>query len=188
MPQALEDAGNSAEDFKKKLDDVDPSNLQEPETPATTPDLTTLEPPSIPVDFSDIAAKFEDLSSIVENINSGLDDLTPKITDTATAFDNLTEAISQIENSPQIESSDFTETLGDLTSQFAEIVSAIQEGTSSIQETIVENSQPPNITNNISIHEAHAWDYEHIEYLAEKVADIIEPKILNAIGGNSNGY
>lgn len=174
--KALDDAGNSAEDFKKKLDDVDPSNLQEPETP------------SIPVDFSDIAEKFEDLSSIVENINSGLDDLTPKIDDTATAFDNLAEAISQIENPPQIESPDFTEALGDLTSQFAEIVSAIQEGTSSIQNTIVENSQPPNITNNISIQEAHAWDYDHIEYLAEKVADIIEPKILSAVGGNPNGY
>ena len=46
----------------------------------------------------------------------------------------------------------------------------------------------PNVNNNISINEAHAWDYSHIQDLAEKVADVIEPTIKNAIGGNSNSY
>ena len=53
---------------------------------------------------------------------------------------------------------------------------------------ISQNNTPPQITNNVSIQEAHAWDYSHIKDLAEKVADVITPKILNALGGNSNGY
>ncbi|MBR6713173.1 MAG: hypothetical protein IKI76_09305 [Selenomonadaceae bacterium] len=56
------------------------------------------------------------------------------------------------------------------------------------------NAQQPQEVKNISvdtsveIQEAHAWDYDHIQELAEQVADIIEPKILSAIGGDSFAY
>jgi len=51
-----------------------------------------------------------------------------------------------------------------------------------------QQKQPLNLTANVSINEAHAWDYSHIQDLAEKVADVITPRILRAIGGDSNSY
>ncbi len=51
-----------------------------------------------------------------------------------------------------------------------------------------QGNTPPNVTNNVSIQAAHAWDYSHIQELAERVADVITPKILSALGGNSIGY
>lgn len=215
--KALDEAGNTTENFKKKLDDATPTetpDLPKTELPATAADIPT---PTPDFDFSDIAAKFEILPPIIENISSGLDDLTPKITDTSAAFDDfqsslenatfpmeITEAIHNLsssitaafqniktENQPQIELPDYTSELAGLTNQAAEIIAAIQTGTSSVEKAIVDqrqNTLPPNVTNNISIQEAHAWDYEHINELAEKVADVITPQILSAIGGNSNVY
>ena len=188
--KALDDAGNSAEDFKKKLDDVDTSNLQEPETPATTPDLTTPETPSIPVDFSDIAAKFDILPQIIENISSGLDDLTPKINDVSTAFGDLFETLQNTDKDQLSDVPSAPVELSEIMQPALEILSALQTDVGNIETTLSNKEQaaPPNITNNIHIEEAHAWDYDHISYLAEKVADIIEPRILSAIGGDSNGY
>lgn len=44
------------------------------------------------------------------------------------------------------------------------------------------------ISNNISIEEAHAWDMAHINELANRVADVIQPALLNAIRGVGNAY
>ncbi len=191
LKQKLDSAGNSVEDFKKKLDEATPTEtpeLPKTEMPATAADIPT---PTPDFDFSDIAAKFEILPPIIENISSGLDNLTPKITDVSTAFSNLyytfqNTNIGQAEGGIPSAPVDFSE----LTQQAAEILSAIQTGASDLQTAITNQQQsaPPNVTNNISIHEAHAWDYEHINDLAERVADIIEPKILSAVGGDSNGY
>ena len=57
-----------------------------------------------------------------------------------------------------------------------------------------ENSQPTetrtpvNVNVTVQIEEAHAWDSEHIQELADKVADEIKPEIISAIGGDSNSY
>ena len=56
------------------------------------------------------------------------------------------------------------------------------------------NAQQPQEVKNISVNtsveiqEAHAWDYDHIQELADNVADVIEPRITSAIGGDSNAY
>ena len=50
------------------------------------------------------------------------------------------------------------------------------------------NQQPSNVNVTVQIQEAHAWDTAHIQELADKVADEIEPAITSAIGGNSNSY
>ena len=48
--------------------------------------------------------------------------------------------------------------------------------------------QPINVNNTIQIDQATAWDSEHIQELAEKVADKITPAIEQAIGGGENAY
>lgn len=57
-----------------------------------------------------------------------------------------------------------------------------------LSDSGTEKSVPPQINVTISIEEAHAWDSEHIQELADKVADAITPAITNAIGGNANAY
>ncbi|MBR0288394.1 MAG: hypothetical protein IJQ82_05395, partial [Selenomonadaceae bacterium] len=51
-----------------------------------------------------------------------------------------------------------------------------------------EERTPVEVNTTVQIDEAHAWDYDHIQELAEKVADILEPRIISAIGGGSNSY
>ena len=48
--------------------------------------------------------------------------------------------------------------------------------------------QPINVNNTIQIDQATAWDSEHIQELAEKVADKITPAVESALGGDSNSY
>ena len=48
--------------------------------------------------------------------------------------------------------------------------------------------QPINVNNTIQIEQATAWDSEHIQELAEKVADKITPAVESALGGDSNSY
>ena len=56
-------------------------------------------------------------------------------------------------------------------------------------ENNLQNIQPAiNTENHINISEAHAWDYEHISELANKVADILLPSIQRALGGANNAY
>ncbi len=58
-----------------------------------------------------------------------------------------------------------------------------------IQTTENLNRQmPPEVNVNVQIDEAHAWDTQHIQELAEKVADEITPAVVGAIGGDSNSY
>ena len=52
---------------------------------------------------------------------------------------------------------------------------------------IADKSAAP-VTVNVSIGEAHAWDSEHIDELADKVANRITPEITSALGGDSNTY
>ena len=51
-------------------------------------------------------------------------------------------------------------------------------------------SQPNiiNVQNNTNINEATAWDSEHINQLADKVAGVMEPALSRAIGGDDNSY
>ena len=51
-----------------------------------------------------------------------------------------------------------------------------------------EERVPVEVNTTVQIDEAHAWDYDHIQELAEQVADIIEPRIIGAIGGDSFAY
>lgn len=50
------------------------------------------------------------------------------------------------------------------------------------------SNQPSNITVNVHIDEATAWDSEHIQELTDKVADKISQEVIGALGGDSNTY
>lgn len=47
---------------------------------------------------------------------------------------------------------------------------------------------PVQVSVNVQIDEAHAWDTEHIQELADRVAGEIEPAIVGAVGGDINAY
>lgn len=112
-----------------------------------------------------------DFNSLIEpqtidtsNINSKIDELNPKIENVSGYFESLASKTSGV-----------VETFSNLADQINKL-------------DFKQNSAPPNITNNVSINEAHAWDYSHIRDLAEKVAAIITPQVVKAVGGNPNGY
>ena len=101
------------------------------------------------------------------------------------AFNDLQSMIEGVSNSFD----EMTPQLEEITSAYADLVESVQKVNSEMDKlNLQQNNQPTNITNNVSIQEAHAWDYSHIQQLAEKVADVIAPKILTALGGNSNSY
>ena len=52
----------------------------------------------------------------------------------------------------------------------------------------ISQRQPVNVNNTIQIDQATAWDSEHIQQLAEKVADKITPAVEQALGGGENSY
>ncbi len=176
LPQSFSEAtesfkslGSSTEDLQQKFEDLvaTPTNL--PEENST---------PTSPANEPDLSGGLDSLSPKFENLSSYLDDLTPTIENVSSSFDNLTPTL---ENATSY-FAELTEQVANTTGAFLELIGKI--GKINFQQ----NSTPPNVTNNVNIQEAHAWDYSHIKELAERVADVITPKILSALGGGSNSY
>lgn len=178
--------------------------------PRFEPTPVTSTPAEVPAELtqstSDIADRFVALVQ-------PLDDVTAKIIDFGTALDNIPAALENVADtnfsfdtseifsafeelvSPMEEVNgqfaELTNQLIEVTSGFADFVSALNQFSES-QQNRSDNRQanipPPNITVTVQIDEAHAWDSEHIQELADRVANVIEPELVNAIGGDSNRY
>lgn len=107
----------------------------------------------------------------IEELANPFSALEPEIEATAQKFSSMTLGVEEV----TIKLNDLTAALGNL----------------SLQK---ENSQPAeiktpvNVNVTVQIEEAHAWDSEHIQQLADKVADEIKPEVISAIGGDSNSY
>ena len=84
----------------------------------------------------------------------------------------------------------FDEKLAGTTQQLNDATDALSNMTDTLpnRDGYSQSKQPAIVNTNVQIDEAHAWDSEHIQELADRVAAIIEPAIINAIGGDSNGY
>lgn len=84
---------------------------------------------------------------------------------------------------------EITATLNDrlapLTERLSEVTNEFSSRTTPASDL---QRRPVNLETTIAINEAHAWDYEHIQELAERVGNVIAPRIVRAIGGDSNSY
>lgn len=171
---------DAAENLKQNLEENTKPNVQGVETPNGD-----IEQPKLAneFDFSEITSIFDSLSNIfegfepiIENLSGTFDDFKIIIENLSSTFDDLTPQITTI------------------TEKFSGLIDTINNTDNALKNNNNQSSQPQpqpqtlNVTNNVSIEEAHAWDYSHIQQLADKVADVMLPKILSALGGNPNGY
>ena len=176
LAQKVESVENSLSKYAQTLEDAIGDV-----TPSYTLDNT---PQGLPeMDISGVDSAIQSLTPTIDTVKSDFETLPPVINDVESYFNDLTATTSDISNSfdelsPQIQ---------DATSAFIDLISALKSATSATNNQ-QNTSTTNNVTNNVSIQEAHAWDYSHIRELAEKVADVITPQILSAIGGNFNGY
>lgn len=86
----------------------------------------------------------------------------------------------------------FLEPLDTITARLLEMASQLTEEATPEVEQRSLRAEPSTINNsitaNVSIEEAHAWDAEHIQELAERVADVLKPALTEALAGDGNGY
>lgn len=131
--------------------------------------------------------EFDELSTAVQNATTTLNDL-------PTAVQGITQ-----ENP----FADFGEDLQVTIQQFDAVNSSVEEVTVRLSDlstalanftlpngdsASAEQRVPVNVNTSVQIDEAHAWDSEHIQELAERVADVLLPQIVSAIGGDGNSY
>lgn len=112
-----------------------------------------------PIDTSAINAEFAELVSPMSEVNTRFAGMSANLADVTNGLAELSRSLNQF--------------------------SAPQQNQAASQQA---QSAPLNITVNVQIDEAHAWDSRHIQELADKVADKIEPELVSAIGGDSNRY
>lgn len=140
---------------------------------------------SLPSVLSELEQSFSQLPTVIQTASDSLNSLPITISGLK---ESLTGQVSQL-FSPMTESlTSVTVKISDVSGRIENVSSVLNTFLSALNKKINQLNTTPNVTNNISIEEAHAWDYSHIQQLAEKVADIIEPTILRAVGGNSNSY
>lgn len=191
---------------------IEQPTVEVPETPAVTPQV----PATPELDTSAMTQPVADITEKFVAMSPALEDLTGKITDLGTVIGEAIENISPVDTA--VETPDLTldttqtfETFEELVSpmsevnaQFGDMAGRLNEVTSGLSALVgaLNNLQtqpqaqqqpqvvtpPPNINVTVQIEEAHAWDSQHIQELADKVADAIEPELVSAIGGDSNRY
>ena len=153
--------------------------------------ISAIEPQQTPQDtnlqsiLSEVSQSFSSLPTVIQSASDSLNQLPITVSGLK---ENLSAQVSQL-FSPMSESlTTVTVKFSDVSTRIDNVSSALSTFLSALNTKINQLNTTPNVTNNISIDEAHAWDYSHIQELAEKVADQIEPTILNAVRGNSNSY
>ena len=134
-----------------------------------------------PAEITNVLSSFGELSSVVQGVSTNLSSMA-----------TTENPHSYIE--PELQS--FIQTFqmmgtsaGEVTVRLSELSAAIES--LSLQQanpSPTETKQPVNVNTSVSIEEAHAWDYDHIQELADMVADRIQPVVVTAIGGDSNAY
>ncbi|MBR1578876.1 MAG: hypothetical protein IJ668_00030 [Selenomonadaceae bacterium] len=117
----------------------------------------------------------------MEEYGSPLDSLTAML-------EGLTEPLSMASDKLWA----FLEPLETMTAKLLDLASRLSEEVLPEVKASPTQSEPApvqnTITTNVSIEEAHAWDVDHIQELAERVADVIQPALVEAISGGRNGY
>ena len=194
-PDGSTSVENIYTDVKKSLQDLGEQSARTAEQMAKIPDTAEQ-------GYNQSAQT--DLSSF----DSGVQSATTSLGELSTAVQGATETLSEMvppekmvnplsELEPEIQTavqqySDMNVAVSEVNLKFSDLSTAISNFVAKISELAFgqEQQQPQavNVNNTVQIEEAHAWDYDHIQELAEKVATIITPVIIRAIGGDSNSY
>ena len=197
------------EDFKQAQKDVK-RNLLPNFQPVNDVPFPELPPPIEPPEaFDDLNEKLYQTTDALESFKNALSSNSdaPNYAEDADGNRYDLDDIHNTPNyTPQYDSSDFntdlnqsvTDALSGLGANFSDVNDKLAEITQLLSDIVsdVKNiagnsdnrSQPVNVNVTVQIEEAHAWDSRHIQELSDRVADAIAPQIVNAIGGDSNGY
>lgn len=125
------------------------------------------------------------------NIDDASESISKALSDAlAQNIDEASEALEQELQTATEGMSEYTQSLAEVTERTADFAAKLQdiEFPANSSDNLANQPITNNITNQITIQEAHAWDREHIQELAEEVADIITPALKEALGGDSNAY
>lgn len=176
---------SASEDMQNFREQVNNSTQQLAEFRATAENVTI---PSAFVDQANINS--------LQNFSEQVDKATIQLSAFSAATENVTipSALGDEPNLNILQS--FTDQASNMTQKLAEIGTKIaninltpDKNQPQYYSDLSRDSQPANDTLiSININEATAWDSEHIQELADKVADVIKPAIEQALGGNGNSY
>ena len=125
---------------------------------------------------------FSDLESIIQSVIQSFSEFEQAIQSKIQSISSFGQEIPNVIQSLSGMNSGFSEVtvkLSDLSQALANFILPQQEQNEKV---------PVEVNTTVQIDEAHAWDYDHIQELADKVANMIKPEILSAIGGDSNSY
>ena len=155
----------------------------------------------IPEQGENLTQIFFELPTAVQSAAEALGELTSSVAGMIENFtaSSMTPQFEQVSNpfyamEPELQNvaerfSNMGLGVQEVTMKLSDLQSAIENF--SLQRdnsTSAAERQPVNVNNSIQIEEAHAWDYEHIQELAERVAEILRPAIVGALGGDDNSY
>lgn len=167
------------------------------ETPAAIPQDISSDMPQV---LSSVIESLSELPTTIQNVIEQIkgmltpEGMTPLEEMAMPDFSGIEEIISNLATdieeafSSAVES--FTETgnsFGEVTVQLSDLGAAIRD-LITVQSQAQTQPQPVEVNTTVDIQEAHAWDYDHIEELANRVAQVIMPVVISAIGGDSNSY
>lgn len=177
------------------------SNFKLPEVPVGMPKYMRERLNSLDERLGDLNKEIAKANENLKNLGKNREGLSSALEKSRNDLDTLQRQVPQLSYSPEgnpiITSSPPQDTperaakIAELNQRIADLSTALNSN-SIIQPTShSENSAGnamPSLTTNVSINEAHAWDNEHIQELAEKVAGEIESRISREIGGDLNSY
>ena len=134
-----------------------------------------------PAEITSVINSFGELSTVVQGVSANLSSM-------ATTGNPLSYIEPELQSFIQTFSIMGT-SAGEVTVRLSELSAAIERlSLQQANSSPTETRQTVNVSTSVSIEEAHAWDYDHIQELADMVADRIQPVIINSIGGDSNSY
>ncbi len=135
--------------------------------------------PDPPKDYSDEINKLKaELAKLLKEYADQIAKVQDELNQLNIPTDNLNQQLQGI-----------TMPTDNLNQQLQNIEMPVDKLNQQLQQLTISTLPPVyyNTTNNITIEEAHAWDYDHILELADMVADIII-KELKHLGGDNNAY
>lgn len=140
----------------------------------------------IPTTTQDVVEALNGLPMVVQGISENLASSTmPQFSEAQNPFSAIEPSLANFVQTFSV----MGEGVSEVTVKLSDLSAALENfSLPQANSSTTEQKAPVNVNTSVAIEEAHAWDYDHIQELAEKVADILEPRIISAIGGDSNSY
>lgn len=197
VQSSFDNVSAAANDVAKNLDNLSlaSSSYKEsgkgyPVEAVVAPDGTTMIRNAEPTNYDSsptVNESLNELPTIVQGISDKLTEMASTQSDeTVNPFSNLAETLEPVTQHFTELNTGVSEVTVKINDLYSAIESFLSQGINSEQEP--REIQPVEVNTTVEIEEAHAWDYDHIQELADKVAEIISPVIISAVGGDSNSY